>query len=49
MPKSVGAILGKSNPLAAFDPTKLPSPKGEDQAEIQRRREALRRQSEVMR
>jgi len=49
MPKSVGAILGKSNPLAAFDPTKLPVPEGHDQDEIDRKREALRRQREVIR
>jgi hypothetical protein len=49
MPKSVGAILGKSNPLAAFDPTKLPVPEGHDQDEINRKREALRRQREVIR
>jgi hypothetical protein len=49
MPKSVGAILGKSNPLAAFDPTKLPVPEGHDQGEIDRKREALRRQREVIR
>jgi hypothetical protein len=49
MPKSAGAILGKSNPLAAFDPTKLPVPEGHDQDEIDRKREALRRQREVIR
>jgi hypothetical protein len=47
-PRRVGEILGKSNPLARFDPAALPKPDSEDADEIERKRRAIRQQAEAM-